>query len=69
MVLTVEELDRIRSQAEAEYPAECCGVVLARPGPDAAQRLLLPCRNAQDELHARDPVRFPRDARTAYYID
>ena len=36
------------------------------PEPD---RLLVPCRNIQNELHAKDPVRHPRDARTAYYID
>jgi len=29
----------------------------------------MPCRNMQNELHAKDPVRHPRDARTAYYID
>jgi proteasome lid subunit RPN8/RPN11 len=40
-------------------------VILARDG----ERRLLRCRNAQNELHARDPVRYPRDARTAYYID
>jgi proteasome lid subunit RPN8/RPN11 len=33
------------------------------------ERRLLRCRNAQNELHARDPQRHPRDARTAYYID
>jgi proteasome lid subunit RPN8/RPN11 len=27
------------------------------------------CRNVQNDLHARDPQRYPRDARTAYYID
>ena len=65
MILTPEERERIQSQAIAEYPAESCGVVLARPG----ERKLLPCRNIQNELHARDPERYPRDARTAYYID
>ena len=68
MILTPEELARVTAQAVAEYPAECCGVVLAR-GEDPGDRLLLPCRNVQDELHARDPARHPRDARTAYYID
>jgi proteasome lid subunit RPN8/RPN11 len=37
----------------------------ARP----ADRLLVPCRNIQDELHAKDPERHQRDSRTAYYID
>ena len=68
MILTPDELARASAQAVAEYPAECCGVVLVRNG-DPGGRLLLPCRNIQDELHAKDPARHPRDARTAYYID
>ena len=68
MILTSEELARASAQAVAEYPAECCGVVLIRDGAPA-DRLLLPCRNIQAELHAKDPARHPRDARTAYYID
>jgi len=68
MIFTPEERAQVHAQAEAEYPAECCGVVLRREeGP--ADRLLLPCRNIQDELHAKDPARHPRDARTAYFID
>ena len=53
MILTEAELAAIRRQAEAEYPAECCGVVLARPG--GGDRRLHACRNIQDELHGRDP--------------
>jgi proteasome lid subunit RPN8/RPN11 len=68
MVLTTAELGRIRAQAEAEYPAECCGVVLVRGGRDP-ERVLMPCRNAQDEKHREDPVAFPRQAREAYYMD
>jgi proteasome lid subunit RPN8/RPN11 len=33
MGLTPEELVREGAQAEAEYPAECCGVLLARSAP------------------------------------
>jgi proteasome lid subunit RPN8/RPN11 len=66
VILTEAELAAIRRQAEAEYPAECCGVVLARPG--GGERRLHPCRNIQDELHRRDPSRHPRGARTAYYM-
>lgn len=68
MILSPEELIRVRAQAEAEYPAECCGVLLAGSGP-GSDRLLMPCRNIQDELHAKDPERHPRDSRTAYFID
>src|SRR5690348_4815323 len=65
LVLTEGERDAIRDQAAAEYPHESCGVILAR----GTERRLLRCRNAQNALHARDPQRYPRDARTAYYID
>src|ERR1700693_5021079 len=68
MILTSEEYARIQAQALAEYPSECCGVVMERPGTQP-ERLLLACRNIQNELHAKDPKRHPRDARTAYYID
>jgi [CysO sulfur-carrier protein]-S-L-cysteine hydrolase len=65
MVLTAAEREAIRAQAVEEYPFESCGVVLVR----GEERRLLRCRNAQNELHGRDPARYPRDARTAYYID
>ena len=68
MILTPDEYAQIQAQAVAEYPAECCGVVMARSGA-APDRFLLACRNIQDELHIKDPKRHPRDARTAYYID
>jgi proteasome lid subunit RPN8/RPN11 len=69
-LLTAAELEAIQRHARADYPSEACGVLLVRPGAsgDAAERRLLPCRNIQDELHAKDPARFPRTARTAYYI-
>jgi proteasome lid subunit RPN8/RPN11 len=67
VILTQAELAAIRKQAEGEYPAECCGVVLVRAG-TLAERWLYPCRNIQDALHAEDPVRHPRNARTAYYM-
>ena len=65
MILSPDELEAIRRQAIEEYPHESCGVIVAR----GAERRLVRCRNAQNELHAKDSVRHPRDARTAYYID
>ena len=50
MILAPTEQDTIRAQAVEEYPFESCGVILARGG----ERRLLRCRNAQNELHARD---------------
>lgn len=65
MSVTGDELSAIHAQAVREYPHESCGVLLIR----GAERRLMPCRNMQNELHAQDPERHPRDARTAYYID
>jgi len=67
VILTGPELAAIRKQAEAEYPAECCGIVLVRTASPPG-RWFYPCRNIQDELHAKDPARHPRAARTAYYM-
>jgi proteasome lid subunit RPN8/RPN11 len=68
LVLAPDEWNRVRIQAVAEYPKECCGVVLIL-ATEPTRRLLLPCRNVQDLLHASDPARHPRDARTAFSID
>jgi len=65
MIVTAEELEALRAQAVEEYPAESCGVIVRRDD----ERRLVRCRNVQNDLHARDPERHPRDARTAYYID
>lgn len=64
MILTAEELRAITAQAVEEYPSECCGVIMAL----GEQRQLLRFRNVQDEMHAHDPERYPRTARTAYTI-
>jgi glutamate-1-semialdehyde 2,1-aminomutase len=65
MLITPEELAALKRQAVAEYPNECCGVILVR----GTERKHMPCRNVQDQMHARDPVSFPRTARNAYYMD
>jgi proteasome lid subunit RPN8/RPN11 len=65
VIVSRDELREICDHAVTDYPRESCGVILARPG----DRRLIRCRNVQDELHRRDPERYPRDARTAYYID
>jgi adenylyltransferase/sulfurtransferase len=65
VIVSREELREIRDHGVAEYPRESCGVILVR----GSERRLIRCRNVQDDLHRRDPERYPRDARTAYYID
>ena len=65
MLMTPAEVAAIKQQAVAEYPNECCGVILTR----GAERRIVACRNVQDQMHARDPITFPRTARNAYYMD
>jgi proteasome lid subunit RPN8/RPN11 len=57
-------LDEILAHARETEPDECCGVVVARSGHDEVWRM----RNVQNELHAKDPLAYPRTARTAYAL-
>ena len=62
-------LDEIHRQAVREYPNECCGMLF---GPSLEPRKISrirPCRNVQNEYHKKDPDNFPREAKTAFFID
>lgn len=54
------------AHAIACFPEECCGILI-----EDAQGVLRfePWKNLQNLMHAREPERYPRDARTAYFID
>jgi proteasome lid subunit RPN8/RPN11 len=67
-VVTPEALAAIYAHAQREYPHECCGIIFGPRGSTVADRAEARV-NAQDRLHAEDPVRYPRDARTAYNFD
>ena len=62
-----EDFERICAQALAEYPHECCGLLVeeVQGGVSATHA----CTNVQQQRHEEDPNRYPRDARTAYLID
>ncbi|HEX8823576.1 MAG TPA: M67 family metallopeptidase [Archangium sp.] len=62
-----EDLSEVIRHLETCYPREGCGVLL-RAGEEGPWRVR-PLRNVQDDLHASDPVRFPRTSRTAYAFD
>ena len=64
-----EVLEKIRSQAERDYPGETCGILIGRKTRPEEVNGVYPCRNVQDEYHAQDPAGFPRTSRTAYFID
>lgn len=58
-----DSLLEMQAHACETYPDECCGVLFEdATGTQTVVRL----RNVQDEMHAADPRRYPRTARTAY---
>lgn len=58
--------NEIFAECERGYPEEACGFVIGKTKVASA---IVNGRNIQNELHLRDPNRYPRDARTAYTID
>jgi proteasome lid subunit RPN8/RPN11 len=59
--------EQMYAQALAEFPFECCGMIIGPTGEDVgAEDAVRPCRNVQQELHQRYPERFPRDATVGY---
>lgn len=62
-------LQEIYTQAEREYPRECSGMIFGPVDKAGELTKLRPCKNVQDDYHAKDPKNFPRTAQTAYFID
>ena len=67
-LVSPEALQEIYAHARRDYPNECCGIVYGPRAVPAADHATS-CQNIQDRLHAEDPQRFTRDARTAYNLD
>ena len=65
--LTDDALAAIYAHARREHPNECCGIVYG-PKADAIASRAVACVNIQNELHAEDPEKHTRDARTAYNL-
>ncbi len=58
-------LEELQAHARETYPEECCGFVLVGGEMEIVRRIT----NRQNHMHTTDPVNFPRDARTAYFMD
>jgi proteasome lid subunit RPN8/RPN11 len=65
MKLHKDIIETIYDHALKEYPDECCGIITGMVG----TQIVHLCSNIQNQLHAEDPVRYPRNAHTAYTID
>jgi proteasome lid subunit RPN8/RPN11 len=53
------------AEGERCYPVEGCGLIFTGP----AGRRAVAMENVIDRYHARDPVQFPRTARTGYFME
>ncbi len=65
--LTATLLTAMYTHAQSTYPEECCGFLFG-PHESPVVDTVQPCVNEQNRYHALDPERFPRTARTAYYL-
>lgn len=63
--ITRASFDAIVAQAEREFPYECCGFIIGGGGIEEVR----PIRNIQNQKHAENPARHPRDARTAFLME
>jgi len=63
MSISRAALHDVRRHCREEYPDECCGVIVGLAG---GSNRVIRVRNIQDEMHEKDPVAYPRTARTAY---
>lgn len=70
LVIDQKLLEEIYAESRKTYPNEGCGFVVGKvsDGKRVAEEFI-PVKNIQDELHAKDPQRYPREAKTAYAID
>ena len=67
MRVTRAKAEHMYAQALAEFPFECCGMIIGPAGEDVGpEDVVRPCRNVQQELHEKYPERFPRDATVGY---
>jgi proteasome lid subunit RPN8/RPN11 len=64
MTFTIQgaSLEGLQAHARETYPDECCGMIIECGGREEVVRVT----NVQNELHAQDPVQFPRTAQIAY---
>ena len=62
LVIRKATFEALQAHACTTYPDECCGMIIQRNGREEP----IPVTNIQNELHAKDPVQFPRTAEIAY---
>jgi proteasome lid subunit RPN8/RPN11 len=67
MRLARTKAEQMYAQALAEFPFECCGMIIGPAGEDVEpDDEVRSCHNVQQELHQEYSERFPRDATIGY---
>jgi proteasome lid subunit RPN8/RPN11 len=67
VAIPADVLDELYKHAVEAAPDECCGLIV---GDEVRRyRQVHRCRNDMTAKHQGDPVAFPRDARTAFYMN
>lgn len=61
-------INQVMALSEKAYPEEACGIIIGPKGKNDAIGVF-PVKNIQNDLHEKDPQRYPRDAKTAYNMD
>ncbi len=69
LIIDAEVMSRIEADALACYPNESCGFVMGPADEPARLDEMRSEPNEADKWHARDPVTFPRTARTYFKIN
>lgn len=60
-------LHELYAHAREALPEECCGLVIG--GAVARFIRVVRCRNEMSQRHSEDPVRFPRDNRSGFWMN
>lgn len=62
--LNAKTWDALCQHAEEIFPDECCGAIITHGEQVEVQRIT----NIQNDMHAKDPETYPRDATIAYFM-
>ena len=63
--ISEESWEAICQHARETFPEECCGIIVSKEEKEEVRRIT----NIQNTLHQKDPIAYPREAITAYFMD
>ena len=67
VVLPARIVSELLGHARETHPEECCGLIVGT-GRERYRRLVR-CRNEMTQLHQADPLQYPRDGRSAFWMN